>query len=190
MENALNYSHTLLTELIDRFPSGNYIDATIGKGFDSEFILSLSDFKGYLYGFDIQEIAINMSKERLENNNKINSTSYQLFNDSHATIDKHIAKDLEIHGAIFNLGYLPGANHQITTQYWTTISATEQIINKLVHKGQIIYVVYWGHSSGKTEKIKLYDFVSSLSQKKFDVVNYRFLNQRNNPPEVIIIERK
>lgn len=190
MENALKYSHSLIKKLIQRYPSGNFIDATLGKGLDSKFILTQENFKGFLYAFDIQPIALEISQERLVNHPKIKQAAYQLIQDSHENIGSHITEDTPIHGAIFNLGYLPSGDHSITTHYQSTLTATQEIIKRLCHKGQIIFVVYWGHESGKVEKNKLMDFVSQLDQKEFEVLNYRFVNQKNYPPELIVIERK
>ena len=33
-------------------------------------------------------------------------------------------------------------------------------------------------------------YVKNLSQKEYEVVKYQFINQINNPPYVIVIERK
>ena len=44
--------------------------------------------------------------------------------------------------------------------------------------------------SGKIEDIKLNEYLLTLPQKQYDIVSYKFINQINNPPYVIVIERK
>jgi hypothetical protein len=51
-------------------------------------------------------------------------------------------------------------------------------------------VVYPGHEEGAEESEALLDYVSNLEQKNYSVMRTSFLNQRNNPPYVIAIEKK
>ena len=57
-------------------------------------------------------------------------------------------------------------------------------------KGVIILVVYLGHENGKMEESKLVEYVKTIDQRQYEVLTYRFINQINNPPYVIAIERK
>ena len=54
----------------------------------------------------------------------------------------------------------------------------------------IVLVIYPGHPQGKIEEKKVLEFASKIKQSEFEVVTYRFINQVNNPPFVLIIERK
>ncbi len=51
-------------------------------------------------------------------------------------------------------------------------------------------VVYHGHEGGTAEKDAVLSFVRELDQKKYAVLKYQFLNQQNNPPFVVAIEKK
>lgn len=186
MLRALHFSHQLLTNLVEKFPEGLYIDATLGKGNDTYFILNQPTFEGEVYGFDIQSAAIEASLTKIENHPKKNKA--HLIHDSHEKIAS-IVKDKAIHGAIFNLGYLPGGDHSITTQYESTIMALKQIQQRLEKNGQIILVVYSGHPQGKIEKEKLFEHLTSWPQEQFQVLQYEFINQRNEPPMLLIIEK-
>ena len=184
MLNALQYSHFLLDQLIQQFPEGNFIDATLGKGKDAYYILNHPLFSGCLYGFDIQEQAIMMSKDRLKS-----FPNFFPFQASHDQISTYIPHTTDIHGAIFNLGYLPGSDHQITTQFQSTLSAIQQICNLLVANGQIIIVVYSGHPQGLIEKDQLLQELKHWSQKNYSILKYQFLNQENDPPFTLVIEK-
>ena len=51
-------------------------------------------------------------------------------------------------------------------------------------------VVYPGHREGLIEREKLLEFLSTISQGRVNVLKMEFINQVNNPPLVIAIEKK
>ncbi|EFR31564.1 putative rRNA methylase [Eremococcus coleocola ACS-139-V-Col8] len=188
MQSALHYSHQLLTALIDRFPKGTFVDATLGNGHDTAFILQKPNFHGQVLAFDIQDQALTNSQDRL-NKLGLDPSRYQLIHDSHANLEAHLTPGQKLQAAIFNLGYLPGGDHQITTQWQSTLTAIKTLAQHLDLHGQLILVVYWGHPQGQVESTKLLAEVSQWSQTEFQVLQYQFLNQANQPPYVIVIER-
>ncbi|MBG9983106.1 class I SAM-dependent methyltransferase [Aerococcaceae bacterium DSM 111020] len=187
MLNALHYSHQLLNALIIKFKNGIFIDGTIGNGHDIHRIVSHDQFEGHVYGFDIQDAAMEATHLKLVDENPMN---YTLVQDTHANLHNYLKKDEPIHGAIFNLGYLPGGDHQITTQADQTLTAIQAILERLEKEGQIILVVYSGHPSGKEESAQLLQQLSLIPQETFQVLTYQFINQKNSPPYLIVIERK
>ena len=56
--------------------------------------------------------------------------------------------------------------------------------------GLIILVIYSGHPGGEEEKNELLDFASKLDHKKFNVLNYKFLNQLGSPPQILAIKKR
>ncbi|MGO4927766.1 tRNA (mnm(5)s(2)U34)-methyltransferase [Fundicoccus sp. Sow4_D5] len=188
MLKALHYSKELLRTLVSQFPNGTFIDATLGKGNDLISVLTHPHFTGKVIGFDIQEAAIQTTQERIYTHGI--EGEYQLIQNSHAKLADYLESDEQIHGAIFNLGYLPGGDHSITTQANSTLLAIEEMGSRLVTKGQIIIVVYSGHPAGQAEKESLFQALSTWPQENFQVLQYEFINQRNNPPMVIIIEKR
>ena len=56
--------------------------------------------------------------------------------------------------------------------------------------GRILLVVYHGHTEGALERDAVLDYVKKLDQKIVSVASYQFLNQKNNPPLLIAIEKK
>ncbi len=115
------------------------IDATCGNGNDTLFLTSLID-RGKIYAFDIQEIAIERTK------NKIKADNVTLILDSHENIKKYVrATDL----IIYNLGYLPNHDKKITTNYQSTLKSIAAGLDILKIGGLILVVVYTGHQEGK-----------------------------------------
>lgn len=189
MKSALHYSHELLDNLIQRFSSDLFIDATLGNGNDLAFILKHPHFKGQILGFDIQTQAIDKTKQKLKDLHLDTKDNYQLIQDSHANLNQYISNETKIGGAIFNLGYLPGGNHDITTLFDSTIQAIETISTYLNKHGQIILVVYHGHEEGKVESEQLLNALSQWPQEKWQVLTYQFINQINRPPYLIVVEK-
>ncbi len=180
MLRIIEFAHKIIKDKV----SSNEIcvDMTIGNGNDTLFMAKIAKF---VYGFDIQQKAIDNTSKLLNENNLSN---FQLFLSSHENVDKLIKE--KVKAFIFNLGYLPTGDKSITTNYESTINAINNALNILDIKGVIVIVVYTGHESGKIEEEKLNEYIKTLSQKQYDVVSYRFLNQINNPPYCIVIERK
>lgn len=50
-------------------------------------------------------------------------------------------------------------------------------------------MIYYGHENGKEEKAALEKFTSELDQKVYNVMKNSFINQANNPPLLICIEK-
>lgn len=186
MLRALHYCHQVLGHLIEAFPEGIYLDATLGKGNDTLFILNQPHFNGHIYSFDIQEQAIKISQEKIKAHPHRESVT--IIQDGHQNLNQYV-QDPSIHGAIFNLGYLPGGDHSITTLPQSTLEALDKIQARLVVGGQIFIMVYSGHLQGQEEKNSLFDYLSTWPQEYFQVLHYGFINQRNNPPLLLIIER-
>ena len=156
------------------------IDATVGNGYDTIFLAKR--FK-YVYGFDIQDKAIENTKQRLENNNLKN---YKLFKVSHEFLDLYVEKaDL----IVFNLGYLPGADKNLTTNYKTTLKALESSLKILSYLGIVLLTSYRGHSQGQEEYLYLKKFIESLDSKIYKAIEISYINSPNLPPIIFVIQK-
>lgn len=123
------------------------IDMTIGNGYDTLFLAKLVP-NGYVFGFDIQNTAINNTDNLLKQNNISN---YQLFLENHENIDitlKNYKKKISL--ILFNLGYLPGGNKDIMTNYKSTLQAVIKGLDMLTKTG-IMLIVFYPHEEGIKE---------------------------------------
>ena len=50
-------------------------------------------------------------------------------------------------------------------------------------------MIYHGHEGGKEERDAVIEFVKSLPQKYVHVLRYEFINQKNDPPFIIALEK-
>ncbi|MDM8533684.1 class I SAM-dependent methyltransferase [Clostridiaceae bacterium HSG29] len=162
------------------------VDATMGNGFDTCYLRSKLDSKGFLYAFDIQKTAIENTKKRLIEKNIYSNVL--LINDSHAEFKKYIDKDVDL--IIYNLGYLPKGDKNISTSSESTLISIKSGMDILNYEGLIIVTIYPGHLEGKKEFDVISEFLKTVDQKKFEIMKMEFYNHINNPPVLFIIERK
>ncbi|MBM7692964.1 SAM-dependent methyltransferase [Peribacillus deserti] len=188
LERILPFARRLLQSAVSEGDIA--VDATLGNGHDTVFLASLSGESGHVYGFDIQEAAVDHSKQRIEANNL--SKQVTLFLKGHQYIQTSIPElhAGKIKGAIFNLGYLPGGNKSVVTKAETTIQAVQQLLEWMAPEGIIVLVIYQGHPEGKLERDSLLSFISSIPQDMAHVLQYAFINQVNDPPFIIAIEKR
>jgi hypothetical protein len=153
------------------------IDATLGNGYDSDFLSSL--FKKVI-SFEIQKTAI-------DNYNKHKKENVTIISDSHENILKHVKDKVDC--VLYNLGYLPGGDKSITTKAETTIKSIEESLNLLKPGGIISISIYVGHEEGAKEKVKILEFVSKLPKNEYGVMLHTFVNRNNKAPMLLIIEK-
>ena len=184
---AVEFSHYLLARIIDE---GDYvIDATCGNGHDTGFLARLVGEYGHVLAIDIQEEAIESTKNELENRGLMDQVELKLAN--HIEI-LSIAdyKDMKPKAIIFNLGYLPGGDKKIVTEVEDTLKALKDSLSLIAKGGLLVVTAYPGHEEGFREKREILAWLKDLNYKIFNVANYNFLNQRKNPPEVFAIQKR
>lgn len=178
MKKPITLSHEFLDEILT--PQSILVDATMGKGNDT---LYFAPKVKMLYAFDIQQAAIEATRAKLEAESMSN---VQLILDGHEHVDDYVEK---IDAAIFNLGYLPSADKSVITKAETTIEAVEKMMSALTVGGRISIMVYYGHEGGNLEKMALMQYLKNCDQKQFGIMQYKALNQVNQPPYLIMIEK-
>ncbi|MDQ0176906.1 putative methyltransferase [Bacillus chungangensis] len=188
LERILPFAKSLLKKAAA--PGDIVIDATIGNGHDTCFLAELVGEQGHVYGFDIQAEAIQQTTKKLAASGLLERVT--LFQQGHETVLEVLPSDVhgKLAGAIFNLGYLPGGNKSIVTLPHTTISALLKILSILKTAGIVVLVIYPGHDEGQNERDVLLEEVKNIDQQQFHVLQYQFINQKNNPPFVIAIEKR
>ncbi|MFS9148970.1 class I SAM-dependent methyltransferase [Streptococcus infantis] len=178
MKRPLEIAHDFLAQVITQ--EDIVVDATMGNGHDTFFLAKLAK---QVYAFDIQEQALEKTSQRLQ---EAGLTNAELILQGHETVDQFVT---EVKAAIFNLGYLPSADKSIITQPQTTLDALEKLCHMLVKGGRIAIMIYYGHEGGDIERDAVMGFVSHLPQEEYTAAIYRTLNQINNPPFLVMIEK-
>lgn len=183
LERVIQYAQTLMRMSLEEGDIA--VDATAGNGHDTVYLAELVGPKGFVYAFDIQQEAIQSTTKRVLDHHF--ERRVQIIHQGHETVDQYVTK--EIGGAIFNLGYLPGSDHSVVTKPNTTVEAIEKLLSMLKVGGIIVLVVYHGHIGGKVERDEVIRYVSNLPQKYVHVLRYEFINQKNDPPFIIALEK-
>ncbi|WP_411825858.1 class I SAM-dependent methyltransferase [Luteolibacter sp. AS25] len=135
------------------------IDATCGNGHDTLFLARLVGSSGNVIATDVQQQAIDSTRMRLEQELGFNNCSTHLL--CHSRL-REIAEPDSISAIVFNLGYLPGAAHELTTTPEKTVKALEAAVTLLRPGGSIGVVCYTGHPGGGDEAEVVEKFFNDL----------------------------
>ena len=104
------YCHHFLREYIHE--GDHCIDATCGKGCDTEFLCRSVGKTGRVYGFDIQREAVEQTRIRLERAGCADQAV--LICDGHEKMADYVKDQAAV--IMFNFGYLPGGDHSVATR--------------------------------------------------------------------------
>ena len=154
------------------------VDATAGNGNDTLLLAELVGKTGKVYAFDIQEQALQKTRERLEE--KDLEERVELVLKSHTEMGKRIRE--EVSCIVFNFGYLPGGDHSLSTKKESSITAIETGLSLLKKGGLMSLCIYSGGDSGFEEKYGILQYLHMLDSKKYLVIVSQYYNRPNHPP--------
>ena len=77
----------------------------------------------------------------------------------------------------------------MTTHWETTREAVSKALDLLQPGGVLVLCAYPGHSEGDRERNELVPFLSSLSNKAFNVLRQSFLNAGPGAPECFVVQK-
>lgn len=167
-------------------PGDTVVDATCGTGQDTVVLARAAGEEGKVYAFDIQKNAHLLTEARLKSHGFNN---VHLIRQSFVSMSDHIPEH-SASAVVFNLGYLPGGDHSITTTAETTLKGLEVALKTVRPGGIVTVVMYDGHAEGAEEKQAVLGWAEKLDQSRYHVAYVSLLNQQNNPPEILWITRK
>jgi 16S rRNA C1402 N4-methylase RsmH len=153
------------------------VDATAGNGHDTLFFCEKTQPDCRIVAFDIQSAAINSSAALLQKQGV--RERVQLILGDHARLNDYVTGPVQ--AAVFNLGYLPGQDHRVTTTITSLKPALETLLDLLSPNGRIAIVGYPGHEPGIHELDFLESYLTTLPQSQYVVTRLNFINQKNNP---------
>lgn len=176
-QSHLDLAHTYWAQLLKAGDS--VLDATCGNGHDSAVLgeLVLCEGTGTLYLCDIQEQALKATRERLKSD-WLPRCHFHCC--CHSGLAEHIAAN-SLKGVVYNLGYLPGADKELTTQTESTIDSLSQVLEWVQNGGFISITCYPGHDEGAAEEAALLEWCQGLSPKEWSVCHHRWVNRRKSP---------
>ena len=161
------------------------VDATMGNGHDTLWLCRQVGQNGHVYAFDVQKQAVDNTSFALAQTGMRQRAD--LFCIGHEHMAQHVPVAADV--IMFNLGWLPGAEHQVTTLRETTLQAADAALTLLKKDGLLTICIYPGHEEGQRELEALLGWAAQLDPKKYDALLKTYLNQPNHPPRLLAVRR-
>lgn len=168
-------------------PGDIAIDATVGNGHDTLFLLGQVMPGGKVYGFDIQPAALDATAQKADLAGL--RAGLTLFHDSHAAMEARIpaAEHGKIAAVMFNLGYLPGSDKTVTTQAESTLAALSSAISLISAVGVITVVAYPGHPGGAEETASVERWRQGLPDDRFNFESVVTDSRSRSAPKLFVL---
>ncbi len=158
------------------------IDATAGNGHDTLFLAEAVREDGRVLAFDVQEAAIVSSRARITEAGYADRVEF--FHQSHSSMADH-AEAGSVAAVVFNLGYLPGADHSVATGE-DTIMALEAAAGLIRGGGVLSVVCYPGHDGGGDEAMRVETWMATLPARGWRVAKYGALGTLKPAPYLLL----
>ena len=177
------------------------IDCTAGGGWDTLFLAGQVGRTGCVLSFDVQQQALDATEKLLGENGflckrisspyeYISSTEHNagiyLTNDSHENLRHYYSEPSVI---MYNLGYLPGGDHNIVTTAGATLASVDTALKTIKKNGIISIVTYPGHEEGSKEDLLIRQLTADLPANSFEVLTIEQSNRSNAPVSYLIYKK-
>lgn len=185
--SLVNVAHDLIRDILR--PGDIAVDATVGNGHDTVFLAEQVAPSGHVYGFDIQQAAIESTLEQVRQAHL--SDCLTLIHASHADMNKKIPEYLhsKIKAIMFNLGYLPGGDKSIITQTDSTLTALTIAARIVANHGIITLLAYPGHQGGDLETVQVKNWCEQLNSRQFEVNTIYSAERKDSAPRLFAIRK-
>jgi hypothetical protein len=180
-------AHNLIKDRLH--PGDVAIDATVGNGHDTLLLVEQVMPTGRVYGFDIQQAALDSTRPRCEPLS--HPECLTLIHASHALMTEKIPgrHHGKINAIMFNLGYLPGGDKSIITRTDSTLQALNGASRLLAIEGLITILAYPGHAGGNQETDQVRDWCGQLDTKLFKVNTVYSTEHKNSAPRLFTVRK-
>ncbi len=168
MKPHLEKAHQFWKEFLKA--DDHVIDATCGNGKDTAVLAHIVK-EGHVYAIDIQKDALDKARIYVQAQN------VTFLHQCHT----NLPKDEKVRLIVYNLGYLPGGNKQITSQTGTTLESVSKALDLLPPGGALSITCYPGHDEGAQEEKAL------QARSKTIPLKVIWSTWRPNSPTLLII---
>ncbi|MBX6394478.1 MAG: methyltransferase domain-containing protein [Alicyclobacillaceae bacterium] len=141
------------------------VDATVGNGGDTLFLARAVGPAGRVFGFDVQEAALERAKRRLAEEGVAGWVTLWQAGHEHFSDRMPAEGRGRLRCAMFNLGYLPGGGRSVTTRADTTVEGLRQVWEWLADGGVVSVIAYPGHSGGAEETDAVEAWVKTVREE-------------------------
>lgn len=164
-------------------PGERVIDATAGNGHDTVFLAKCVGESGKVLAFDVQEAAILSARAKVIEEGVAERVEF--FQESHENLEQY-ASPGTISAVMFNLGYLPGDNHNLTTERECTIAAIEAATRVIKPGGILSVICYPGHPAGAVEAVGVEEKLSSMAANGWRIAKYGAIGTLRSAPFLLL----
>ena len=187
MANDFRSARFWAQELIEKalFDGARAVDATMGNGHDAQWLCELVGESGRVFAFDVQPAAVARTRTRLTDAGLMSRA--ELFCMGHERMAE--AVDGEVDAIVFNLGWLPGAAHIVTTRTETTMRAVQAALELVQPDGFVSICVYPGHEEGTRELHALLAWAAGLDVRAYNVLHHNFIAAKAGTPQLLLIQK-
>jgi ubiquinone/menaquinone biosynthesis C-methylase UbiE len=161
-------------------PGDLVIDATAGNGHDTVFLAECVGSTGKVLAFDVQLEALASARSRVGAAEWV-----EFFHESHAKMSGHATAG-SVAVVMFNLGYLPGENHELTTESSETLAALEVAARLLKPGGVLSVICYPGHPAGAAEAVAVEAWMAAQTANGWRVARYGAVGTRRPAPFLLL----
>lgn len=163
------------------------IDATAGNGHDTLMLAERVGESGRVLAFDIQPSAIESARKRIQDAGFQERVEFH--RSSHARMAE-FAAPASAAVIMFNLGYLPGGDHALTTEVAESVRGLEAAMIGLKPGGLLTVICYPGHAEGASEAKAVEECLQACCNDGWRVAKYAMLGTRAPAPFLLIASRR
>ena len=189
--SLVNAAHNLIRDVLHT--GAIAVDATVGNGHDTLFLVEQVSPSGRVFGFDIQLAAIESTRAKVGSHCNVSQLPDRLtlIQASHADMSDKIPAHYHgnISAIMFNLGYLPGGDKSIITRTDSTVTALNSASRILSSNGIITVLAYPGHQGGDLETDQVKNWCEQLDEDQFKIsIIYSSENKESAPKLFAILK--
>lgn len=164
------------------------VDATAGNGHDTLFLCQTVGSAGSVYALDIQQEALDQTANRLQTADYHN---YHLICCNHSQLMELIPEHChqQIGAIMFNLGYLPGGDHEMITKSKSTLAAIHAALELLRPQGILTILAYPGHKGGSVETKAVSELLAQVDNSKFITEMFSAQSESENAPRLFVVRK-
>ncbi|MGC6426524.1 MAG: class I SAM-dependent methyltransferase [Akkermansiaceae bacterium] len=177
---ATHLAHELIESVIEE--GDTVIDATAGNGHDTLFLARLVGEAGCIHAIDIQQKALDATAARLAET----PGTLMLHLCSHDRMTEHVG---EAKAVMFNLGYLPGADHATITRKDSTLAALAAAITVLSSGGVLTCVCYPGHPGGLEEAEAVLAWAKGQAGPRYELITANEKDRLEGRPFLVALKK-
>ncbi len=163
------------------------LDATLGQGHDTKILLEAVTATGRVFGFDVQAQAVDAVRQLFSMHGQ-----FEAFLQNHAEMSHYLPATAKarLRAAVFNLGYLPGSDHRVTTQTASTLAALACSLEWLAPDGVLSCTCYPGTTQGALETSAVLQWAEGLPSSSVRQTRIESVGTRERGPLVLWLEKR